>query len=173
MAEHPRGVFTTSRARRPKSGSGVLLACSLAVLGIVVVSVLVAANRSQQGGGGSAAPAAHALPTLPVLTSAPETAGAAVTTRNVTYELYSESGAVHVTFVAKGADVQQLNGVDTPWTQTVARADPENGPHYVTVSAQNGGHGTLRCRILVDGKVVSERSTATDYGVVMCAKVLD
>lgn len=150
----------------------MLLACSLAVLGIVVVSVLVAANRDQ-GGGGSATPGAHALPALPVLTSAPEAHGAVVRTRDVTYELAGDSGAVHVTFVAKGADVQQLNGVPTPWTQTVSRADPENGPHYVTVSAQNGGHGTLRCRILVDGKVVSERSTATDYGVVMCAKVLD
>ncbi|WP_158891263.1 MmpS family transport accessory protein [Amycolatopsis anabasis] len=118
-----------------------------------------ARSRTEPG-----APAVQAMPAEQVVAPA--------VVQLVTYELTGRGPALNVTFVVQGSAIEQLREVTTPWSKLVPRRSTGPGTDYVTVSAQNAGDGELGCRIIVDGVVVSERTTVGRNGVVNCAKLI-
>ena len=49
---------------------------------------------------------------------------------------------------------------------------PASSSQYYSLSAQDSGQGALKCRILVDGTVVSERTVGAPNGFVRCSKTV-
>ena len=53
--------------------------------------------------------------------------------------------------------------VATPWSAGFTRVGPVGRTEFYSVAARNTGPGELRCRIVVDGVVVAEK-TVTEPG---------
>lgn len=84
----------------------------------------------------------------------------------VLYEASSASGlASSVTYFSADNSLQQETNRKLPWSKTVV-----NDSTYVTtgLTVQNGGTGSITCRITVDGKVVDEETAKGQYAVVSC-----
>ncbi|MEV7549991.1 MmpS family transport accessory protein [Amycolatopsis sp. NPDC089917] len=99
-----------------------------------------------------------------------EQAAAAVhaVTHLVVYELSGAKGAQNVTYVAQGSELMQKTDVAAPWSTTFERASQEGRDEFYSLSAQGSGSGALRCRILVDGEVVSDRTAPAAGAPVTC-----
>ncbi|MEU3621190.1 hypothetical protein BS329_07490 [Amycolatopsis coloradensis] len=99
-----------------------------------------------------------------------EQAAAAVrtVTHSVVYELSGAKGAQNVTYVAQGSELMQKTEVTLPWSTTFDRASQEDHDEFYSVSAQGAGSGALRCRIVVDGEVVSDRTAPAAGAPVTC-----
>ncbi|AUI59922.1 MmpS family transport accessory protein [Amycolatopsis sp. BJA-103] len=99
-----------------------------------------------------------------------EQAAAAVrtVTHSVVYELSGAKGAQNVTYVAQGSELMQKTEVTAPWSTTFERVGQEGRDEFYSLSAQGTGSGALRCRILVDGEVVSERAAPAAGVPVTC-----
>ncbi|OOC05911.1 MmpS family transport accessory protein [Amycolatopsis azurea] len=99
-----------------------------------------------------------------------EQAAAAVrtVTHLVVYELSGAKGAQNVTYVAQGSELMQKTDVLTPWSTTFERTGQEGRDEFYSLSAQGSGSGALRCRILVDGEVVSDRTAPAPGAPVTC-----
>ncbi|RSM57474.1 hypothetical protein DMH03_30130 [Amycolatopsis sp. WAC 01376] len=99
-----------------------------------------------------------------------EQAAAAVRTvlHSVVYELSGAKGAQNVTYVAQGSELMQKTEVTAPWSTTFERESREGRDEFYSVSAQGSGSGALRCRILVDGEVVSDRTAPAAGASVTC-----
>lgn len=99
-----------------------------------------------------------------------EQAAAAVrtVTHSVVYELSGAKGAQNVTYVAQGSELMQKTEVTLPWSTVFDRASQEGHDEFYSVSAQGSGSGALRCRILVDGEVVSDRTAPAAGAPVTC-----
>jgi len=94
----------------------------------------------------------------------PATTDASVKT--VLYEASSASGqASSVTYFSADNSLRQETDKKLPWSKTVV-----NDSTYVTtgLTVQNGGTGSITCRITVDGKVADERTAKGQYAVVSC-----
>jgi hypothetical protein len=92
-------------------------------------------------------------------------------THSVRYEL-SGGTALNITYVTEGAAISQVPQAAASWSVTLERTGPAGTAQYYSVSAQDAGPGTLKCRILVDGVVLSERTVTAPNGVVRCSKSL-
>jgi hypothetical protein len=155
-------VDAPARRRRPGSGSVALLAALAVIVAVGLISAMTAGQRSAQpvpaslGGTG--------VPAVP----APDP----VVVHTVTYQLLGGPDALNVTYVAQGADIAQVAEAGTPWSVVIEHRSTAQSSQYYSVSAQNAGPGTLKCRILVDGATVSEGSVADPHGVVRCSKSL-
>lgn len=150
--------------RRPLATSMAVFAALGVMLTVGLTSLLVAAQRSSDPSVGSLSGA-----------SAPVVAPAApvpLVSHHVTYELTGGARALNVTYVAQGADIAQVLDTATPWSVSLDRTGAQGSDQYFSVTAQNVGGGTLTCRIIVDGAVVSERSVSTPHGMVRCSKSL-
>ena len=81
-----------------------------------------------------------------------EVSGSASVANNVTYEINN--------------GMQQNNNVVLPWSKefTIGK-----GFQPLVVNAQNAGGGSISCRILVDGGVVSDHTSTGQYAVVSCS----
>ncbi|QXV56048.1 MmpS family transport accessory protein [Amycolatopsis sp. TNS106] len=99
-----------------------------------------------------------------------EQAAAAVRTviHSVVYELSGAEGAQNVTYVAQGAELMQKTEVTVPWSTAFERTSQEGRDEFYSLSAQGSGSGALRCRILVDGEVVSDRTAPAAGAPVTC-----
>ncbi|MFI7123682.1 MmpS family transport accessory protein [Amycolatopsis sp. NPDC049868] len=99
-----------------------------------------------------------------------EQAAAAVRTviHSVVYELSGAKGAQNVTYVAQGSELLQKTDVAAPWSTTFERESQEGRDEFYSLSAQGSGSGALRCRILVDGEVVSDRTAPAPGAPVTC-----
>ncbi len=99
-----------------------------------------------------------------------EQAAAAVrtVTHSVVYELSGAKSAQNVTYVAQGSELMQKTEVTLPWSTAFDRASQEGRDEFYSVSAQGVGSGALRCRILVDGEVVSDRTAPAAGAPVTC-----
>ncbi|OXM47852.1 MmpS family transport accessory protein [Amycolatopsis alba] len=99
-----------------------------------------------------------------------EQAAAAVrtVTHLVVYELSGAKGAQNVTYVAQGSELMQKTEVAAPWSTTFERASQEGRDEFYSLSAQGSGSGALRCRILVDGEVVSDHAAPAPGAPVTC-----
>ena len=111
----------------------------------------------------TAAPAAGATPAQTTTTT---TTKAAPAKKTVVYEVTSDSGtANNITYFGENAQQSQATDVALPWKSK------EFDSKKVTikgVTAQNGGSGTISCKIIVDGKVEAENSSEGQYAVVSC-----
>jgi hypothetical protein len=159
----------TPSAKAPEQGGSgsVRLACTAAVVvGVVVLAVTLGVQiMSRTGKGDPTMPAIGQPPAVQPLVSAPTTV-----THMVIYELVGEQGVRNVTYVAEGAAIVQEREAATPWSKSFQRTGIEGGREFYSVSAQNAGPGTLRCRIIVDGRVVGENSVAGDRAMVTCVR---
>ncbi|GAA3824544.1 MULTISPECIES: MmpS family transport accessory protein [Amycolatopsis] len=150
--------------RRPLASSMAVFAALGVVLTVGLTSLLVAGQRSADPSVGSLSGAS--APVVAPVAPVPQVSYA------VTYELTGGAGALNVTYVAKGADIAQVLETDTPWSVSIERTGPQGSDQYFSLTAQNAGGGTLTCRIIVDGVVVSERSVSAPQGMVRCSKSL-
>jgi hypothetical protein len=143
-----------------------LIGTTVLVMGLVALAVTLAVQLiPERGRGDIAARAAGQTTGMQPLAAAAKTV-----THAVSYELLGESGVRNVTYVAQGAAIAQVLDAATPWTKSFQRTGFEGGSEFYSVSAQNAGGGTLRCRIVVDGAVVSENSVTGDRAMVTCAR---
>jgi hypothetical protein len=90
-------------------------------------------------------------------------------TRSVVYELLGANGARNVTYSAAGSTLAQQAEVTTPWSTTFTRVGPADRTEFYSIAAQNPGPGELRCRIVVDGVVLSEKTVSTPGLQFSCA----
>ncbi|MDT8915055.1 MmpS family transport accessory protein [Amycolatopsis sp. PS_44_ISF1] len=139
---HPGPV----RART--SGSAVV------VIGVIAVAFAVAAcvmpKTSPRSGGSPATPVVDVAKAEPVVQTA---------SHIVVYQLLGQN-ARNLTYVAGGADLEQLAAVTVPWSVTITHTGPAGEAAFSSLAAQNAGPGTLTCRILVDGGLVAEKSVS-------------
>ena len=100
----------------------------------------------------------------------PAVAPAAVQTvsHTVVYELHGRHGARNVTYAGEGASLAQQSEVDTPWSTTFVRTGPADRTEFYNLSAQNAGSGELRCRIVVDGVIVAEKTVSGEGALFSC-----
>jgi hypothetical protein len=150
-------AFVTTRPERSKPLGSVVV-----VLGVVGIAIAVASFVMPE--------AAHG-PTGDQPAAAVPAAPAAVRTisHTVVYELHGAHGARNVTYAAEGASLAQQAEVATPWSTTFTRVGPADRTEFYSVSAQNAGPGSLRCRILVDGVVIAEKSVSGEGLQFNCA----
>ena len=86
--------------------------------------------------------------------------------KTVRYEVSSNSGAANnVTYMINNGEQQDTN-VTLPWSKEFTAGQ---GIQPLVLNAQNAGAGSISCRILVDGSVVSEHTSNGQYAVVMCS----
>ncbi|ANN18608.1 hypothetical protein SD37_25265 [Amycolatopsis orientalis] len=99
-----------------------------------------------------------------------EQAAAAVrtVTHSVVYELSGAKGAQNVTYVAQGSELMQKTEVTAPWSTAFERKSQEGRDEFYSVSAQGSGTGALKCRIVVDGEVVSDHTAPAAGAPVTC-----
>jgi hypothetical protein len=167
----PAATSPVNVPERVRSGTLLCSAKKLAgsaaiVVGVVVLAVAIAAQLIPENGrGDSSARAAGQTSGVQPLAAAARTV-----THAVVYELLGDYGVRNVTYVAQGAAIAQERAADTPWSRSFQRTGIEGGTEFYSVSAQNLGDGTLRCRIVLDGSVVSENSVSGDREIVTCAR---
>jgi hypothetical protein len=142
------------RRSRPAAGCGILIASVVGVAG-VVIAVLAAtlAHHSSSSASPAISGAPVSLPAVPGQSGAP--AGPSTATLVVT----GSSGA-QVSYGPAGSD---LTG-SVPMNKTVALGSATN---YEIKALLTGG-GTLKCEILVGGKVISQASASSAYGAAVC-----
>jgi hypothetical protein len=84
----------------------------------------------------------------------------------VVYEVTSDSGtANNITYFGEDGNQSQETGAALPWR---SKEFDKSKTTLKTVTAQNGGDGTITCKIIVDGKVQTENSSNGQYAVVTC-----
>ena len=82
---------------------------------------------------------------------------------SVVYELLGSGGARDVTYSGEGSVLTQRTEVTTPWSAAFTSVGPADRAEFHSVAARNPGPGELRCRIVVDGVVVADK-TVTEPG---------
>jgi hypothetical protein len=162
----PGAPSPASPPERERSEFLKLVGTTVMVLGLVALAVAVAVQLIPETGRGDASARAVGQTTgMRPLVAAEKTV-----THAVSYELLGDGGVRNVTYVAQGAAIAQERDAATPWSKSFQRTGVEGGTDFYSVSAQNAGSGTLRCRIVVDGTVVSENSVAGARAMVTCAR---
>ncbi|AWB82251.1 hypothetical protein C3B44_07695 [Corynebacterium yudongzhengii] len=80
------------------------------------------------------------------------------TERAITYEVDGDATGALVTFINTDGNMSQENGVALPWSKDVTFT----GFDLAQVSVTNGveDEGTINCRILYNGEVVTENSAS-------------
>ncbi|MFI5593322.1 MmpS family transport accessory protein [Amycolatopsis sp. NPDC051758] len=155
------GVPTATRpdrdcAERAKSAGSVVVVLFVLAAAFVVTSYVV--PRSARG------PAKEEPVAAPVVPAA-----VATVSHSVVYELLGPDGARNVTYAAAGSALTQQAEVTTPWSVSFTRVGPADRTEFYSIAAQNPGPGELRCRILVDGAVVAEKSVTEPGRLFSCA----
>ncbi|WP_329045183.1 MmpS family transport accessory protein [Amycolatopsis sp. NBC_01488] len=147
------GVPPAIRAR--SAGSFVVV---LGVLAAAFVVTSLVVPRSTRG------PAKDQPVAAPVVPAAVATASHAVV-----YELLGAHGAQDVTYSAAGSALIQRAEVTTPWSAAFTRVGPAGRTEFYSIAARNPGPGELRCRIVVDGVVVADKTVAEPGRQFSCA----
>jgi hypothetical protein len=134
------------------------------VIGVIAVAFAVASYVMPK-----AAPAADEGPAAPVVGIAKAEPVVQLATHSVVYQLLGPAeGARNLTYVATGADLEQLAAVAAPWSVTVSRTGPADQVQFSSLAAQNAGPGELTCRIVVDGVVAAEKSVSGEGRQLSC-----
>lgn len=149
----PTGRDRPGRAR--SAGSVVV------VLGVLAAAVAVTALVVPRTARGPASDEPVAAPVAP--------AAVATTSHSVVYELLGAHGAQDVTYAAAGSALIQRAEVTTPWSAEFTRVGPVGRTEFYSIAARNPGPGELRCRIVVDGVVVAEKTVAEPGRQFSCA----
>jgi hypothetical protein len=143
-----------------------LVSTTVVAAGVIALVLALAVQVMPQAGGSTT----HGKPTVPAPSVEPVAAAVASVTHSVVYELLGEDGVRGITYVADGAAIVQERTASTPWTKLLRRGGSADETEFYSVTAQNVGGGTLRCRITVDGQVISDESASGDHAMVTCAK---
>jgi hypothetical protein len=119
---------------------------------VVVVALAIGASSSDNGASGGSLDAFS--PTV-----------------TITYEVDGSAPSADITYETPSG-ISQQNGVDVPLTRT---SDGGLGIRFnfvagdfVSISAQNGGGGTITCRIRADGRVIAENTASGQYAIASC-----
>lgn len=159
-------VGPVRKVRRPRSGPIVLVAGLAVIVAVGLASALANPGPSARSRG--------TLAGWPTTTTAaggvspvPET----LVTHAVRYEL-SGGTALNITYVTEGSAITQVPQAASPWSATLERKALAGSAQYYSITAQDTGPGTLKCRVLVDDVVQSERTVTAPRGVVRCSKTL-
>ena len=105
-------------------------------------------------------------PTTPGAAPNDATTSERAATSTLVYEVTSDSGtANNITYWAAGANQSQETGAALPWRSREFDADQVT---IKGVTAQNGGGGTITCKVIVDGETIVENSSSGQYAVVTC-----
>jgi hypothetical protein len=84
----------------------------------------------------------------------------------VTYEVTGD-GPVTIQYLKSDSQIESLTGERLPWRVAV-RMPKTNFLVSLTASREGGGSGRITCRVLVDGKTVSEQTSGGTLAIVAC-----
>jgi hypothetical protein len=157
----PTAIRPASPSRRDCAGRARSAGSFVVVLGVLAAAFAVTAYivpRSARG------------PVKEVPAGAPA-APAAVRTvsHHVVYELLGAPGARNITYAAAGSALTQQTEAATPWSVAFTRVGPAGRTEFYSIAARNPGPGALRCRIVVDGVVVAEKTETEPDRLFSCA----
>jgi hypothetical protein len=144
------------RASRAKAAGNLVVVLGVLAAAVAVTSFVV--PRSTRQPAGEAPVPAPAAP-----------ATVATVSHSVVYELLGPHGATDVTYAAAGSALTQRAEVTTPWSAEFTRVGPAGRTEFYSIAARNPGPGVLRCRIVVDGVVVADRTVAEPGRPFSCA----
>lgn len=144
----------SSRSRLRQLGNTVV------VLGVIALAATLASYVMPERTPSPAEPPAAAPP----IQRAADTQEQAHHT--VVYQLDGDTGARDLTYAVQGEELVQADRVTAPWSTAFTRTG-EGG--YSSLTARNDGPGSLRCRILVDGAVVAEKTVHGEGAQLTCA----
>lgn len=151
------GAHTANRDQgRVRSAGSVVV-----VLGVLAAAFAVTSFVVPRSARGPAKVEPVAAPVVP--------AAVATVSHSVVYELLGAHGAQDVTYSGAGSVLTQHAEVATPWSAGFTRVGPVGRTEFYSVAARNTGPGELRCRILVDGVVVAEKTVAEPGHQFTCA----
>lgn len=154
------GVPTATRPDRDCAGRAKSAGSVVVVLGVLAAAFFVTSYVVPRSGRGPAKVVPVAAPVVP--------AAVATVSHSVVYELLGAHGASNVTYAGAGSELKQEAAVATPWSTTFTQASPVGRTEFYSIAARNPGPGPLRCRIVVDGVVVAEKTMA-EPGLFSCA----
>ncbi|MGW3961656.1 MmpS family transport accessory protein [Amycolatopsis sp. NPDC005003] len=154
------GVPTATRHRRDRAGRARSAGSFVVVLGVLAAAFAVTAHVVPRSARGPAAKEESA----PVAPAAVRTVN-----HSVVYELLGAHGARNVTYAAAGSTLTQQAEVATPWSTQFTRVGPVVRTEFYSIAARNPGPGALRCRIVVDGAVVAEKTETEPGRLFSCA----
>lgn len=85
----------------------------------------------------------------------------------VTYEVRGTGSEAEVTYLGQDQGMAQETGVSLPWSKVV----PVRGwDRIVSMTAANGpAGGDITCRILVEGRVMTEQTSSGPYASASCS----
>jgi hypothetical protein len=157
----PTAIRPASPSERDCAGRARSAGSFVVVLGVLAAAVAVTAYIVPRSARGPVQAEAAGAPAAP----------AAVRTVNhtVVYELIGAHGARNVTYAAAGSALTQQTEVSTPWSARFTRVGPAGRTEFYSIAARNPGPGELRCRIVVDGVVVAEKTETTPDRLFSCA----
>ncbi|WP_086848465.1 MmpS family transport accessory protein [Amycolatopsis kentuckyensis] len=155
------GVPTATRPRRDCAGRARSAGSFVVVLSVLAAAFAVTAYVVPRSGRG---PGKDEPATAPVAPAAVRTVN-----HSVVYELLGTHGARNLTYAAAGSALTQQAEVATPWSTQFTRVGPAGRTEFYSVAARNPGPGALRCRIVVDGVVVAEKTETEPGRLFSCA----
>ncbi|WP_410574530.1 MmpS family transport accessory protein [Amycolatopsis sp. cmx-4-61] len=155
------GVSTANR--RDCAGRARSAGSFVVVLGVLAAAFAVTAYVVPRSARGPAAKEGH-----PVAPAAVRSVDHGID-HSVVYELLGEHGARNVTYAAAGSALAQQAEVATPWSARFTRVGPAGRTGFYSIAARNPGPGALRCRIVVDGVVVAEKTETEPDRLFSCA----
>jgi hypothetical protein len=86
--------------------------------------------------------------------------------KTIRYEVTGGSGtAQNVTYMLNDGEEQDAQAA-LPWSKDFTAKE---GFEAFVVTAQNGGSGSISCKIIADGKVLTEKTSNGQYAVVTCS----
>ncbi|MGV9366933.1 MmpS family transport accessory protein [Amycolatopsis sp. NPDC003731] len=145
-------------AMRDSAGRARSAGSFVVVLGVLVAAFAVTAHVLPRS---AREPAAKEAPVAPVAVRTVD--------HSVVYELLGTHGARNVTYAAAGSALTQQAAVATPWSTRFTRVGPAGRTEFFSIAARNPGPGALRCRIVVDGVVVAEKTETEPGRLFSCA----
>lgn len=146
---------------KKKSRAGMFAGLGCGGLAAVVILITAVTAGSSSSPPSSSAPAAGTQQTQAAAPAAAKAKAPAAET--VTYEV--AGSAADVTYGPAGSDYSG----SVPLNVT----KPLGTPSYYAISAQLQGGGTVSCKILVDGKVISQGTASGGYQIASCEIVQD
>jgi hypothetical protein len=155
------GAPTAIRPGRDCSGRARSAGSVVVVLGVLAAAIAVTSFVVPRSAHGPAKEEPVAAPVAPV--------AVATTSHSVVYELLGAHGAQDVTYAAAASALTQRAEVTTPWSAEFTRVGPAGRTEFYSIAARNPGPGELRCRIVVDGVVVAEKTVAEPGRQFTCA----
>jgi nitrogen fixation protein FixH len=141
--------------RQRHTGRTILITVACFFAAVIVLGVIGGALSAKHNHGGT--PAATA--STPPASHAASTAAKASAAQTVTYQVTGTPGA-QVTYGPAGSSITG--------TVPMNLTRPLGSPVYYSVTAQLNGGGAVACKLLVDGKVISQASATGGYNIASC-----